>query len=273
MKQPIRMTFQSPFHTGSMTQTSTIRVHRREAVLKDGQTIRVPAITGTCVAGRMRRLLFDDFVALAGLEGSQMFTTAALALFCDGGTLSPDGNKKVDLPITRASVETAKRDLILQFYDLFPYLELLGFSWRASSFNSRAALSYLWLDCEELGTGALSIADQMTRVDNSHLDSNREGNDEKSATQMAYKMECIKAGATVAGHWRFINRPSVAAQGALHRGWQLLNELGSFGARNARGFGDMTLDTPINHDLATIYCLHVQDRAEDIRRFLNEVIA
>lgn len=189
-----------------------VTLFRRAARVVDGRVLRVPVISAGALRGVVRRLLWRETFDRCGLSRETVPGWDRLyAALANGGT--------IEAAETRISP-----DVIRQRRESLPVLSLLGAALYTSHMAGRLRLGTAWLDCSELGTGALSMHDLVTETSTvRHHDAEEQDPDVSGVGPMPTTVETIITGATLRA------RADVSAEleaSALAHGLDLITHLG-----------------------------------------------
>jgi CRISPR/Cas system CSM-associated protein Csm3 (group 7 of RAMP superfamily) len=269
------LTALSPVFHGGNEKTGAVVLLNRLKFIVDGKPTDVPIVSGNQVRGRLRRLLMEDFLELAGykMDLSQKKHQKLYHTLFAGGVL------------TEAEEESGVIDLNMKF-KIVKYilpLRLFGCSYANQMIEGRLLVGHLLPVCRELKEyigveSDLSFYQLITRAFQTRRDELRDakqGEEEETTVQAIVEYECFAPGTKfyheiVLETTRQEERLDLST---LYRAVKLWQQTPYIGGKSSVGFGKLRIDYKWPNEVSdSVYLDFIEKNKNEIVRVLNELV-
>jgi len=237
------LTALSPVFHGGSEKTGSVVLLNRIKFIVDGKPMDVPIVSGNQIRGRLRRLLVEDFLELAGFKmdlSQKKYQKLYHTLFA-GGVLTAVEEE-----------ESGVVDLNLKFKIVKHILpvRLFGCSYANQMIEGRVLIGHLLPVCKELKefTGVdsdVSFYQLITRAFQTRRDELRVGGgEEDQAVQAMVEYECFAPGSRF--YHEIVLETTAESEeldlSTLYRAIELWRENPYIGGKSSIGFGKLKIE-------------------------------
>jgi CRISPR/Cas system CSM-associated protein Csm3 (group 7 of RAMP superfamily) len=270
------LTALSPVFHGGNEKTGAVVLLNRLKFIVDGKPTDVPVVSGNQVRGRLRRLLTEDFLELAGykLDLSQKKHQKLYHTLFAGGVL------------TEAEEESGVIDLNMKF-KIVKYilpLRLFGCSYSNQMIEGRLLVGHLLPVCRELKEyigveSDLSFYQLITRAFQTRRDELRDAKqgeeEEETTVQAIVEYECFAPG-TKFYHEIVLETTKQEESldlSTLYRAVKLWQQTPHIGGKSSVGFGKLRIDYGWPNEVNdSVYLDFIEKNKSEIVKVLNELV-
>jgi CRISPR/Cas system CSM-associated protein Csm3 (group 7 of RAMP superfamily) len=270
-----RLTALSPIYHGGNEKTGNVVLLNRLRFIVDGKPTDVPVISGNQIRGRLRRLLAQDFLQLAGyrLDLSQKKHQKLYHALFAGGVLTE---------VEEGESGVADLDLKAKLVKYVVPIRLFGASYSNQMVEGRVLVGFALPICRELRdfTGVdsdVSFYQLIARAFQTRRDELRigkEGDDEDETVQMIVEYEVFAPGT------QFFHELVLEAEeegyaldlSALYRAVKLWQEEPYIGGKSSAGFGKVKIEYQWPSGVSdSEYLRYVEENRDEIQKALDEL--
>lgn len=261
------ITAETPLHHGGNVKTGSQSMLRRIKYYVNGKFIEIPYISGNAIRGRLRRLVFDDLLALIDYKIENLRLHHVLF---SGGTLTSVSSKDTG---------TIDFEMRREIHEYIPMLSLFGTAVGNQIMPGKIIIGNMIPICKELneilGTKSEHSIHEFldwshqTRKDDLHLE--REKGEQ--AQQMLYEFEVFIPG-TQFKHTFVLEQPDDVEISAFGRIMKLFKESPFVGAMKAVGLARLKLqyeDLP-SDELYLQFLSENKERITEVLKGLEEKV-
>lgn len=257
------LTALSPLHHGGDDKTgSESLLHRMKWVVND-EIMEIPYISGNGIRGKLRRLVFADFLNLLDYDIKSLRLYHALFA---GGLLESVGSS--------GKIELEKKK---QIRNIIPPISVFGTSFGNQIFEGKLKIGFMMPICKELNE-YLSIKSEKSFFSyldfeyQTRKDDLGEREEDQSAVQMLINYEVFIAG-TKFYHKIILDNMNEIEEGVIARMLNLWKNDPTIGSKSSIGFGYLKLDYNYNPKKEQLYVDYCKNNREQIISILEELDA
>ena len=269
------LTARTPIHHGGPEVYRTIKpILTLPTLIDDEKGMRiedVPYIHGDAIRGYLRRLIMQDFLDQLDytLKSAKVYH-----FFFTGGFLEANAKSSSLIDV---KLKSAIRKYI-------PPASLFGSALGNQMLQGKLKVDHAEPICKELSwqqkhycdiegpsSYSLKARDFGTRLD-SLREYKEEREDGEQATQMKYEFEVIVKGAKFY-HEFTLTDPDPVEESCFIRALNLWSERPYLGGKSSSGYGKLDMRYDYNPDDETTYLNYLQEKADHITRFIDELQA
>jgi len=254
------------------------------------RSTEVPVITGNSIIGKIRRVVFDNFIDLLQIKREDLKNQLILELLIQGGrnlhkTGKPD---KGLIPFVKGSISDfyyTSEGVVnivnrIEMERMLPFLALLGYSFGNQTGESLLASTYGRLQCIENNNGDLHSTDLVDVMFYTHKDeiknfSHEFVNAPEGTAQMKYDVEVVKTNAKFETTFTLnlpknLNTDEKIIESCFFWILKIFKENCKLGARNNRGEGsfDVVFDVETTGK-EQLFLEHIENNKEKIKKYLQ----
>ena len=253
----------SPLHHGGDDKTgSEALLHRMKWIVKD-EAIEIPYISGNAIRGRLRRLVFADFINLVDYEIKSLRLYHALFA---GGLLESVGSS--------GKIELEKKRLIRKN---IPPISVFGTSFGNQIFEGKLKIGFMMPICKELNDylpikSNKSFFSYLDFEYQTRKDDLGEHEEDQTAVQMLINYEVFISG-TKFYHKIILDNMNKIEKGVVSRMFKLWKDDPTIGSKSSIGFGYLKLDYNYDERYEQYYLDFCEKNRSDIIKTLEELDA